>query len=150
MHTPLEFFKVKGLGKIVVGAKAHSLFLSIGSAERGNQNNIDIAKIAPNRPDQIQPIHPRHIHVGDHQVATMTLEHFDCRHAIFGFQNDISAVRKQELVETPGCRIILDDQHRISIVAIMRPFRRHRHTHPSIALHILEPLATILTDRRDI
>ena len=73
MHPPLKFFEIEGLGEIVVGAKAHSLLLGIGSAERGDQNDIDITEIAPNGSDQIQPVHPRHIHVGNHQVATMTL-----------------------------------------------------------------------------
>jgi hypothetical protein len=73
MYPPLEFLEVEGLGKIVVGAKANCLLLGIRGAECRNQNNIDITEIAPNGSDQIQPVHPRHIHVGNHQVATMTL-----------------------------------------------------------------------------
>ena len=110
LQQDAQTLRIDRLGQIVVGAILDGFDRGLDSALRGQQDHRDLAHLLPQRPQQRQAVHARHIDVGDDDAGA---EGGDALKRLFAIGGRIGHVapRAHELGQTKARGpVVLDDE----------------------------------------
>ena len=115
-----EALRIDRLRQVVVGALLHRRDGRVDAALRGDQDEREVGELILDAAEQLEAVHARHHHVGQHGRRPIRGDPFESFLAIGGAFGFVAPGAHQLGQPPPGGGVVFDDEHSHWVLRIQR------------------------------